>query len=216
MQTENRAGKPVTRPDSLQKRRAILEAAQAVFLEQGFQSAGVNDICIRAKVSKRTLYKHFKNKYDLFKASMQQLHETVVMPSEKQLKDMKRLSPDDYLTWLGVHFLSRLCTAEQIELHRTIAAEARQFPEIGVAFYDGPISAPEKVIYDYLSEQVQRGNMELKNPKLAASQFLALLQNDVHMKLLFLKRKKISTREIESVVENCVDLFLNGVRSRED
>ena len=57
------------------KHLAILEAAQAEFLTQGYEGASTDGICQRAGVSKRTLYRHFNNKQGLFKAVLARLHQ---------------------------------------------------------------------------------------------------------------------------------------------
>src|SRR5580692_10782058 len=48
------------------KRVAILEAATAVFLRDGYLGAGMNEIANLADVSKQTIYKQFTSKEALF------------------------------------------------------------------------------------------------------------------------------------------------------
>jgi AcrR family transcriptional regulator len=52
-----------TRPDP--KRRRILESARAVFSEQGFDAARMDEVARRARVSKGTVYNHFDSKESL-------------------------------------------------------------------------------------------------------------------------------------------------------
>ena len=54
------------RTRSAQKYHAIVEAAEQVFIEQGFQKTSMDNIAQVAKVSKRTVYNHFDNKNELF------------------------------------------------------------------------------------------------------------------------------------------------------
>lgn len=51
---------------SEKKCQAILEAAERVFISDGFQKANMDAIAKAANVSKRTVYNHFENKYELF------------------------------------------------------------------------------------------------------------------------------------------------------
>ena len=51
---------------SAQKFNAIVEAAEQVFMQQGFQKASMDAIAKAAKVSKRTVYNHFETKDALF------------------------------------------------------------------------------------------------------------------------------------------------------
>jgi len=46
-------------------RQRIIDAAYGLFWRQGFVRASLDDIAARAKVTKRTLYQHFRSKDDL-------------------------------------------------------------------------------------------------------------------------------------------------------
>ena len=48
------------------RRRQLIDAAGAVFVDQGFHSSGMDDIAVVAGVSKPVLYQHFDSKRDLY------------------------------------------------------------------------------------------------------------------------------------------------------
>ena len=48
------------------RRRQLLAAAQDVFVEHGYHAAAMDDIAVRAGVSKPVLYQHFPGKLDLY------------------------------------------------------------------------------------------------------------------------------------------------------
>jgi len=169
-------------------------------------------IAEEAAVSKRTVYNHFESKHELFLAIIIRLCENV-MPSSADAEANKNWSQERYLKWLSVNFLRHIYDSKQIELFRTIVAESRNFPELGIQFFDGPVSASERVIYDYLVSQKKIGALSINNPSTAASQFLGMLKSDIQMKLLLGKRKRIAPAEIEGIAESAVDIFLNGARS---
>jgi AcrR family transcriptional regulator len=50
------------------RRKQLLEAAQEVFVAQGYHAAAMDDIAERAGVSKPVLYQHFPGKLDLYLA----------------------------------------------------------------------------------------------------------------------------------------------------
>jgi AcrR family transcriptional regulator len=56
------------------RQTAILNAAAHVFAKKGYYRANVSDICRRARISNGALYKYFKNKEDVFLAT---LHRTM-------------------------------------------------------------------------------------------------------------------------------------------
>jgi AcrR family transcriptional regulator len=51
-----------------QRREQVLDAAREVFVVSGFHSAGMDEIAVRAGVSKPVLYQHFPSKLDLYLA----------------------------------------------------------------------------------------------------------------------------------------------------
>jgi AcrR family transcriptional regulator len=61
------AGRPTRLPRSA-RRKQLLEAAQEVFVAQGYHAAAMDDIAERAGVSKPVLYQHFPGKLDLYLA----------------------------------------------------------------------------------------------------------------------------------------------------
>jgi AcrR family transcriptional regulator len=51
-----------------ERRAQLLDAARDVFVAHGFHAAGMDDIAVRAGVSKPVLYQHFPSKLDLYLA----------------------------------------------------------------------------------------------------------------------------------------------------
>ena len=59
---------PLEQPErgSDRRHREIREAAIGIFLDNGYEGATMEDIAVRAGVSKQTVYKHFTDKQHLF------------------------------------------------------------------------------------------------------------------------------------------------------
>ncbi|MEX1376680.1 MAG: TetR/AcrR family transcriptional regulator [Eubacteriales bacterium] len=82
--------------DKSKKRDSILEGAEDVFINMGFEAASMDKIAEQAGVSKRTVYNHFGSKENLFEvivdnllAERQNLN-PIKYDSEKPLKDQLR------------------------------------------------------------------------------------------------------------------------------
>ena len=56
----------LARPSSVRKHHAILEAAEQVFLHDGYLGANMDELAALSQVSKQTVYKHFGSKEALF------------------------------------------------------------------------------------------------------------------------------------------------------
>src|SRR5574339_924181 len=65
--SETQTARPTRLPRSA-RRAQLLEAAQEVFVAQGYHAAAMDDIAERAGVSKPVLYQHFPGKLDLYLA----------------------------------------------------------------------------------------------------------------------------------------------------
>ena len=202
-----------TKPRSIKKRAAVLDGAKDVFLEVGYDAASMDIISERADVSKRTIYKHFSSKYELFSAVVRRLC-TNVLPPEKEIDAIKTKPIEVALHILGIQFLREIYNPDQISLFRTVISEVRQFPELGAVFYDGPIMASEHKIEKYFKYQAKKGDLVFERPENAAAQFLGMLKSDMHMRLLFMTRKRATIAEIEEQAHCVVKLFLNGALPR--
>lgn len=61
---------PDTKPNNSNGEKAILEAAEILFAEKGFDAVAMSSIAKLANTSKPNIYHHFKNKNDLYLAVM--------------------------------------------------------------------------------------------------------------------------------------------------
>ena len=73
------------------KRRAILQAAEEIFLSEGYVDANMDHISALAQVTKQTVYRYYPSKIELFKATLQQMGQSDEMDflSPLQLSDIK-------------------------------------------------------------------------------------------------------------------------------
>jgi AcrR family transcriptional regulator len=78
------AGRPTRLPRSA-RRKQLLEAAQEVFVAQGYHAAAMDDIAERAGVSKPVLYQHFPGKLELYLALLDQSCDTIIEASKLAL-----------------------------------------------------------------------------------------------------------------------------------
>lgn len=202
---------PELRQRSLRKYRAILDAATRMFIEQGYAPTSIDAIADKAQVSKRTVYGHFANKDALFAAVIHSLC-AKILPPALDPAELDKASPEEVLQRLGTQFLKSIYTPLQVELFRTITTDSRNFPELGAIMFDGPVTRSEQTVADYLRRQVHAGKMMLASPELAAAQFLGMLKANMHMKLLFKPKTRVTEKEINDYAKAAVRLFLNGAK----
>ncbi|GAA2147248.1 TetR/AcrR family transcriptional regulator [Glycomyces algeriensis] len=79
-------GERPLRADALRNRARILEAAEAVFAEQG-ASAATDAVAARAGVAIGTVFRHFPTKPDLLKAVVMNLQDRIVGEADAMVRD---------------------------------------------------------------------------------------------------------------------------------
>src|SRR5436190_6621769 len=125
----------------------ILDAAQKVFLERGYQSASLDEIAVVAPASKPTIYAHFPGKEALFEA--------VVARVVKGLTNFEGFEPkgrtvQDKLASLGVELVDRFME-ETLGITRTTIAEADRFPALSRHVHEAGRDQAAAVVSDILS-----------------------------------------------------------------
>lgn len=113
---------------SEQKRLAIINAAKKEFIENGFLAANMNNICVAAEVSKRTLYRHFESKELLFEAVLTEIKEESV--AEEKYTFNPEQSLHKQLCAITQNEIKVIYETYGIALSRTILMEFFRQPEL--------------------------------------------------------------------------------------
>lgn len=191
------------RPDPA-KDRAIIEAAQELFLDKGY-GVTVDEIAERAGVVKQTVYARFKSKEELFAACIRARAEELVAPLTAAIPGR---GVRDTLTAFAEHYRRVALEPKRVQLVRVVIAEADKFPDLAQRFYeDGPLYIRGRLAA-YLNKEVAAGALEIDDTALAASQFFGLIKGVEHLGALL----KVETAEQELLqsarITETVDAFL--------
>jgi len=201
-------------PKGLERQKRILDAARAVFLEQGYDNASINEIMCRAGGSLSTLYRLFGSKLGLFEAMMEQTSNEVFAAFQAFECSIKRQEPPEQaLRRYARQLLERVLTPEAIGIYRLITTDcSSEREQIQRLFYEqGPKRINEKLAA-YLRTQVDRGVLQIDNPEMAAFQFVNMVKGQFQLRALL--GMKISDDELDEAVHQAVNIFLRGTRPR--
>ncbi len=194
------------------KHTQIMTAAHRLFLRDGYGATSMDSIADEAGVSKRTVYSHFGSKEALFGNVIGHLCTTLGFADEY---DGTALSPRDYLRATGLGFLQALLQPTAVATLRVIIAEAGHFPELGELFMSETSQSARCGVRDYLAEQHHRGVLKVADPELTAMQFIGMIKGPYFLRALTGVGPAPTAAEIEAVVDQAVDVFLNGVAPRQ-
>lgn len=190
-----------------EKRKCILEAAKAVFLERGFLGASMAEVSARAGGSKQTLYSYFASKDDLFVATMLEKGAQIIDPvfSTFETEDDLRAA----LSRFGRAFLSFVSSEEVLAFRRMIIAEGAR-SNLGKLFFEnGPKRGWTRMTarFEWFIEQ---GQMRRVDPWQAAMHFQALCESGAFYRLLEGVLPSLSDETIDQTVDTAVDVFMRA------
>lgn len=195
------------------KRRDILEAAREIFLREGFDLTSMEAIAAEAGVSKQTVYNHFGGKEDLFRAFVRGVCEAMAQAFEGRVLDQIG-DPEAVLCTFGQSVLDVILSPDAMRLRRLLQNEGERHPELAeIFYYQGPDLSANKLA-DYLANQNVRGVLAVREPRVAAEQFVSMLAGHLRIRHLIGLSSPPGSAERRRYVANAVQLFLDGARAR--
>lgn len=160
------------RPKDLEKREAILDAAQSLFAERGIDGVPIEAIAARSGVSKVTVYGHFGDKAKIFDSIVQRETDRLAHSICGALNASGTL--EDRLTGFGTALVDVLTQPCHLALDRAVSLEAQRNPELGRRFFEAGPGQVRKMLSDLLARARDEGQIALDDPDYAAQDLLAL------------------------------------------
>ncbi len=161
-------GSPPKRRRLKQQRPAdIVAAALAVFAEKGFAGARMEEIAVRAEVSKGTIYLYFPTKEELFRAVVQ----AAVVPNIAAIQ-ATALATDRPFAELVRSLLPRfaeLITAIPLgAVLKMVIGESRNFPELARVWHDDVVQRGVGLLSAIIAQAQARGEVRPGDPRIHA------------------------------------------------
>ncbi len=188
----------------------ILDAAERVFLERGFQTASIDEIAELAPASKPTIYAHFPGKEALFTA--------VVARVINGLTNFESYIPEgrtvqDKLTSLGTAVVEKFIE-DTVGITRATIAEAQRLPELSRHVHDAARDRAANAVSQLLGNATStlphrpRGPFGTKRSIGTAQIFMDLILLPMLMRSLMGDPTKALRKELPSFVRQRVNFFL--------
>lgn len=195
------------RPKDLAKGLAILEAAKQMFLEHGFEGAGMDQIAALAGVSKLTVYNHFGDKEALFIAAVEHYCEQQVPPALFTPAPDQPLRPRLEGIARAIHAL--MSSPEAVAGFRLMCAPACVDPTLPERFWRAGAGHLQEEFAALLARRTAAGELAVDDTARAAAQFFALLRGDLHPRLV-MGCKVVPGVDVDAHVKATVDLCLRA------
>lgn len=190
------------------KRDAIIAAAKDMFFQEGYAGASVDRITAQARVSKATVYSHFRSKEDLLMAVVEEVVRPIRHDYLSVLDPSTRLS--DWLLKLAELLAQQVLLPDVTALERLVIAEALRFPELGRIFQTIAVDCSFELLLPRLERAIAEGEMRPCDPISAIGHFAEMCAGSLRRKMLFNEGAAPDDTEIRRHTRDVVDIFLHG------
>ena len=189
-------------PENTKER--ILLAAREIFMRQGYAGATTRQIAAEAGVNEVTLFRHFGNKENIFKAAVEQGADL-----DQLFARMDSLLSGDFaadMQIIGKIFMRIM--VERGDMVQMMLCEAAHFPEMQAVLVENPRRLREW-LSGYLKKQILAGAVKPGNPQVMSQAFFGMffsygtLQSVLHDPL-------VNEVESEEITRQFVSIFISG------
>jgi AcrR family transcriptional regulator len=186
-------------------RDRIFSAAEAAFMADGFHVATMDGIARRAGCSKKTIYKFFGSKEDLFFGLLARSKDVVCQVQIDRLKE-----PEAAL----VEFLEEssriLLSSASISLFRMTLAEYTHSPALLETAEGRGAGTARLALESYLEELEQSGRHDIGDPQQAARMLMGMALGAFHHELLIGVATAFPPEVVRERIIRAVRIYLRG------
>ena len=187
-----------------QKKEIIVQSAIAEFQSKGFHGLGMNELARKANVSKRTLYKYFHSKDDLFEAVTNKLFNSIKIGVVYPKDDSKSFS--QLIDQIVDSYIDSIQDREILSSARVILAENLQNDNYDHILLK-KLFAFRGDFKNWLDWSVDQGLIKTSfETQLLSDYFHRTLSGMIFYPLLFKSKKQFNKTEIK----NIKNLFLTS------
>lgn len=188
------------------RHRLLRDAAEAVFLRDGYAAATMDEVARRAGMSKRTLYQVFPSKAALFVAVLDDhvapLHIDVAVEAEPDVAKA--------LTAMLLMAARQLLTPRANGIFRLILAEMPRSPDLAGAFHRAKLGRGASSLERRIEAEMAKGRLRGSDPKAAADMLFSMVVTSLAIEMMLGLRETPDDAEITRRVRTAVDIFLHG------
>lgn len=181
----------------------VVTTAKRMFSENGFERTTLDAISKESGVTKKTIYSHFNSKEELFGATvLDRVREEFSINST----DLDGNNPSAGLTIIANQFLALIRRDEVLGAHRTMFSCATTHSELCDTFYN---NAPLRIHAEVAQYLAKCKTLKIKEPDVAADQFLSLFLGLDHIKCMLGFEKPNKSKD-QALVKNNIDFFIRA------
>jgi AcrR family transcriptional regulator len=192
-----------------QQAAAIARQARDLFLEKGYARTAMEEVAARCHISKRTLYRLFPNKTEVFGAIVDDhRHSMLALPA-----DYDDLPLEEAIGRIFLVDIDEEAHRKRIEVIRLAIVEGRQFPELAALLHERGADRSQAMLTEWLEAQAQRGRIDIEDAGATARILM-----DIVFGAIVMNRGEGPQRsgggDWRIYLRRAIRIFVNGVRRR--
>ncbi|CZT35528.1 TetR/AcrR family transcriptional regulator [Rhizobium sp. 9140] len=198
---KKKLGRPAALSEA-ERRDQILAAAEQCFVSQGYRSTHMDDVVKACGMSKKTVYRSFGTKENLFVALIDRvMHDDIKldMPEDNQPADAVI---GDILSRLSAFVLSD----RQVNITRLVISESAHAPELAAAFHDNGLRYCKEKLTGILSRLNDTGRLKAERPSELASLLVGAIIGESLVTALIRRPQPMTEREREGRIDHLLSL----------
>lgn len=207
LSTETRQRRKESRPAEL------LAAALDLFVERGYAATKLDDVAAKAGVSKGTLYLYFDSKEALFKAVIEQGIIPMLEEGEALIQQHQH-DARSLLQMLLLRWWQLLGESSLGGIPKLMIAEAGNFPEVAIYYYDNVIVRGRELLRHALQRGVASGEFR----EMDIDSTIDVIMAPVIMLVVWrysLAPCGCGKQDPEKYMSTYLDLLMNGLMNKE-
>ena len=152
----------------------LLQAALQLFVEKGFAATRVEEVALRAGVSKGTLFLYYDSKEDLFKAVIQ-AHLSEHFSAWDQEYELFEGSTPDLLRYGIQSWWERIGSTLAGGLTKLVLSESRNFPEVAAYYREQVMRPGQALMQRILQRGIDRGEFQALDVQAASLSLISAM-----------------------------------------
>jgi AcrR family transcriptional regulator len=193
------------------QRERLIEKATEEFLAHGYAGANVDRIASAARMSKKTVYQIVATKLELFGQVVADRLARLSPP--KSLLSIDDSEPRAALRASLILLADVALSPSGLAAHRLVMREGYVSPEL-IEANDKPLKPFVESLIAWLTNQVERGWLDLPSPEAAARMLLDMILTDERRNAILGLAPPPEAEARAQRVDEALDLFLKGAIRR--
>ncbi|WP_328840724.1 TetR/AcrR family transcriptional regulator [Streptomyces europaeiscabiei] len=192
------------------KRGSILDAAVELFLELGFDQTSMDAVAARAGVSKTTVYAHFGDKLELFRAVIARGGDALDLDLDQTMLASVD-DPQERLTRIALKLLQATTAPNYLAFIRVLTVEAARRPELTETLRSLGVPHVVDLVAVALREDARQHGYTLSDAEAYAGLFVRMTAAGPQMDALLDLEADRDPEHLEAYARWTTAIFLRGL-----